>query len=130
MKFMIEPDFVYFSFLRRFHMEIFFKICVPLFHIRILHSNESWNCYHTEDFSSTNYLYSPSKNVAVCGTMGYMVNLLGLTSSWTRNSQEEWLFRWELPANGRGIHPRNGILPEPESLNILNLIQASFLCEI
>jgi hypothetical protein len=37
-----------------------------------------------------------------------MVIPLGITSSWTRNQPEEWLFYWELPAHGRGINQRNG----------------------
>jgi hypothetical protein len=41
--------------------------------------------------------------------LGDMVNLPGITSSWTRNQPEEWSFRRELPAYRQGIHPRNGI---------------------
>jgi hypothetical protein len=37
-----------------------------------------------------------------------IVILPGITLSWTRNPQEEWLFLWELPAHGGGIHRRNG----------------------
>jgi hypothetical protein len=36
-----------------------------------------------------------------------MVILPGITTSWTRNLPEEWLFRRELPAHGRGIHLKN-----------------------
>jgi hypothetical protein len=39
---------------------------------------------------------------------GEMVILLGITSSWTKNPPEKWLFCWELPAHGRRIHRRNG----------------------
>jgi hypothetical protein len=35
----------------------------------------------------------------------------GITSSWTRKLPEEGLFRRELLAHRRGIHPRNGIPP-------------------
>jgi hypothetical protein len=31
-----------------------------------------------------------------------------ITSSLTRNSPDEWIFRRELPAYGRGIHRMNG----------------------
>jgi hypothetical protein len=31
----------------------------------------------------------------------------GITSSWTRNPQEEWQFLQELPAHGQGIYRRN-----------------------
>jgi hypothetical protein len=33
-----------------------------------------------------------------------MVILPGVTTSWTRNPPEEWLFRLDLPPHGRGIH--------------------------
>jgi hypothetical protein len=38
---------------------------------------------------------------------GGMVIPLGITCSWTRDRLEEWYFRRELPAHGRGIHLRN-----------------------
>jgi hypothetical protein len=37
-----------------------------------------------------------------------MVNLPGITTSWTRNPLEEWLFRRELPAHGREIYWKKG----------------------
>jgi hypothetical protein len=32
----------------------------------------------------------------------------GITSSWRMNPQEEWQFRQDSPAHGKGIHRRNG----------------------
>jgi hypothetical protein len=46
--------------------------------------------------------------VAVRGTTGYLANLLGITSSLTKNPLEEWLFCQELPI--RGIYRKKGCL--------------------
>jgi hypothetical protein len=45
-----------------------------------------------------------------------------ITTSWTRNPPEEWLFRRELPAHERGIHRRN-VIP-PGITSSFTLIQA------
>jgi hypothetical protein len=39
---------------------------------------------------------------------GIIVIPFGITSSWARNSQEEWSFHVESQAPWRGIHQRNG----------------------
>jgi hypothetical protein len=44
---------------------------------------------------------------AVLGNTVYKVILLGITSSRTRSTPEEWFFRRELPAQGQGHHLRN-----------------------
>jgi hypothetical protein len=36
----------------------------------------------------------------------------GIDSFWTRNPLEEWFFRWESLASGRGTHWRMDIPPE------------------
>jgi hypothetical protein len=51
---------------------------------------------------------------------GGMVIPQGITSSWTRNSPEEWLFRRNLPAQGRVTHRRNGIPQEITSSQTRN----------
>jgi hypothetical protein len=38
-----------------------------------------------------------------------MAILPGISTSWMWNPLEEWLFRRELPAHGRGIHMKNVI---------------------
>jgi hypothetical protein len=78
--------------------------------VKILQSKESWNCSHREAFSSANCHHSPSTTatVAVRGKTGYMAILLRITSSWTRNSPEEWLFRRKLPAHEQRIYRKNG----------------------
>jgi hypothetical protein len=45
--------------------------------------------------------------VAVHGKDMIKAILLIITSSWTRNPQEELFFHQKLSANGRGIHRRN-----------------------
>jgi hypothetical protein len=42
---------------------------------------------------------------------GGMVIPPGIACSWTRNPAEEFLFHWELTAQGQGILRRNGIPP-------------------
>jgi hypothetical protein len=44
---------------------------------------------------------------AVRGKNEKKVILPGITTPWTRNPQEELLFRRELPAHRRGIHVKN-----------------------
>jgi hypothetical protein len=45
--------------------------------------------------------------VAVHGKNNVKVILLGITSSWTRNPPEEWIFCWELPTQGPEIQMNN-----------------------
>jgi hypothetical protein len=61
---------------------------------KILQRKESWNFYYPEDISSANCQRSTS--------MEKMVILSGITTSWMRNPQEEWLFCWEFPAHRQG----------------------------
>jgi hypothetical protein len=51
-------------------------------------------------------------NVAVRSNSVYRVIHPGITSSRTKNQPEKWLFRLELPAQGRGGYQRNGFPPE------------------
>jgi hypothetical protein len=61
--------------------------------------------YRRNDYSDDSYQLMDQESTR------RMFILLGIASSWTRNPTEEYLFCWELPAYGREIHQRNGILP-------------------
>jgi hypothetical protein len=98
MKLVIETDQVYFYFNQVFRFKFKKKIC---FRSKdLFQSHKSGNCYHPEDFSSTNGLH-PLSNYCECGSSRYKgINgeFAGNTSSGTRNPPEKWLFRRKLPA--------------------------------
>jgi hypothetical protein len=86
----------------------------------MFHFNEALNCYYVYSYISSaslriTILYPPRINVIMRESQildkestRVMVVLRGITSSWTRNPPEEWLFSGESPAPGQGIHQRNG----------------------
>jgi hypothetical protein len=59
-----------------------------------------WGKNGIKGYKARNYEYQLSDKESIRG----MVILLGITTSWTRNPPEEWLFEQELSAQRRGIH--------------------------
>jgi hypothetical protein len=72
----------------------FFVRDVPTLALRRINGDSAGN-YHLMDEETTGGIVIPTI----------------ITSSIMKNQPEECLFRWELPAQGRGIHWRNGIPP-------------------